>query len=111
METVLNKGNVATTLNKVKQYAIIAVALTIGFFVGKYTHTIELSTKMSKNTYRDNPYRNMRSAKDISIAVDENNELLLINKQTGKYQVYSDSIGMCIFRMYSYRIYQKATQQ
>jgi hypothetical protein len=25
--------------------------------------------------------------------------------------VYSDSIGMCIFRMYSYRIYQKATQQ
>ena len=111
METVLNKGNVATTLNKLKQYAIIAVALVIGFFVGKYTHTIELSTKMSKNTYRDNPYRNMRSAKDISIAVDENNELLLINKQTGKYQVYSDSIGMCIFRMYSYRIYQKATQQ
>ena len=111
METVLNKGNVATTLNKVKQYAIIAVALVIGFFVGKHTHTIELSTKMSKNTYRDNPYRNMRSAKDISIAVDENNELLLINKQTGKYQVYSDSIGMCIFRMYSYRIYQKATQQ
>ena len=111
METVLNKSNVAATLNKVKQYAIIAVAIAIGFFVGKYAHTIELSTKMSKNTYRDNPYRNMRSTKDISIAVDENNELLLINKQTGKYQVYSDSIGMCIFRMYSYRIYQKATQQ
>jgi hypothetical protein len=111
METVLNKSNVAATLNKVKQYAIIAVAIVIGFFVGKYAHTIELSTKMSKNTYRDNPYRNMRSTKDISIAVDENNELLLINKQTGKYQVYSDSIGMCIFRMYSYRIYQKATQQ
>jgi hypothetical protein len=111
METVLNKSNVAATLNKVKQYTIIAVAIVIGFFVGKYAHTIELSTKMSKNTYRDNPYRNMRSTKDISIAVDENNELLLINKQTGKYQVYSDSIGMCIFRMYSYRIYQKATQQ
>ena len=59
METVLNKSNVVATLNKVKQYAIIAVAIVIGFFVGKYVHTIELSTKMSKNTYRDNPYRNI----------------------------------------------------
>ena len=31
METVLNKSNVAATLNKVKQYAIIAVAIVIGF--------------------------------------------------------------------------------
>ena len=110
MKSVLNKENVAPTFNKVMQYAIIVAALTVGFFVGKYTHKIEVTNNMSKNTYKDNPYRSMRSTKDISIAVDEHNELLLINKQTGKYQVYSDSVGMCIFKMYSYRIYQNATQ-
>jgi hypothetical protein len=93
------------------QYVIITVALVVGYFVGKYTHKIELNNNISKNIHRDNPYRNMSSTKEISIAVDEHNELLLINKKTGKYQIYSDSVGMCIFKMYSYRIYQKATQQ
>ena len=111
MKSILNKENVIPTLNKVMQYAIIAVALIVGYFVGKYTHKIEVNNNMSKNIYRDNPYRNIHSTKEISIAIDEHNELLLINKKTGKYQVYSDSVGMCIFKMYSYRIYQKATQQ
>jgi hypothetical protein len=110
MKSVLSKENVVPTLHKVMQYVIIAAALVVGYFVGKYTHKIEVNNNMSKNIYRDNPYRSMRSTKEISIAVDEHNELLLINKKTGKYQVYSDSVGMCIFKMYSYRIYQNATQ-
>jgi hypothetical protein len=110
MKSIINKENTKSFLHQLKQYGIILVALSIGYFIGKYTHKIELNDKLSKNVYRDNPYRSMRSTKEISIAVDEHNELLLINKKTGKYQVYSDSVGMCIFKMYSYRIYQNAIQ-
>jgi hypothetical protein len=35
--------------------------------------------------------------------------LMLVDRASGKYQMYSDSIGMTIFKMYSNRIYQKAT--
>ena len=46
MKSVLSKENVAPTLNRVIQYAIIVVALVVGFFVGKYTHKIELNNNM-----------------------------------------------------------------
>lgn len=101
MKTVVNKEQVISIAKKVFSYAIIVGALGAGFVIGKFTQ----SYPPAKET---NPYQNIYSIKNVSIAVNESNELMLIDRTTGEYQMYSDSIGMAVFKMYSNRIYQNA---
>jgi hypothetical protein len=55
----------------------------------------------------ENPYAHAYSPEEISIAVNESNELIMIERATGKYIVYSDAIGQTIFGMYANRIHQE----
>ncbi len=55
----------------------------------------------------ENPYAHAYSPEEISIAVNESNELIMIERATGKYIVYSDEIGQTIFGMYANRIRQE----
>lgn len=55
-----------------------------------------------------NPYAHAFSPEEISIAVNESNELIMIERSTGDYIVYSDQIGKTIFGMYANRIHQEA---
>lgn len=57
----------------------------------------------------ENPYAHAFSPEEISIAVNESNELIMIERATGDYIVYSDEIGQTIFGMYANRIHQEAT--
>jgi hypothetical protein len=41
--------------------------------------------------------------------MDENNNLLIIQKDDGTYILYQDSIGVQIFNMYAKSIYKPAT--
>jgi hypothetical protein len=84
-------------LRKVANYTFILLVLTSGFFIGRISHEI-LPQVESRPT--------MREIKDISIAVNESNQMLIIDKRTGKYEMFSDSIGTTIFKMYANRIYQ-----
>ena len=45
----------------------------------------------------------------INLALDEHNHLLVIDKKTGNYTVYDDSIGVAIFKMYARNV--QVTQQ
>jgi uncharacterized cupredoxin-like copper-binding protein len=56
----------------------------------------------------ENPYAHAFSPEEISIAVNESSELIMIERKTGKYIVYSDAIGQTIFGMYANRIHQEA---
>lgn len=101
MKTVVNKEQVIAVTKKVFSYAVIVGALGAGFVIGRFTQTYPPAEEV-------NPYQNIHSIKNISIAVNESNELMLIDRTTGEYQMYSDSIGMAVFKMYSNRIYQNA---
>ena len=92
-------------IKKPLQYAIIIGALIIGFLIGRLEYKYSESTKQSPT---DNPYDPINTYKNVTIAVDEHNKLILFNTSTGTYQVYSDSIGMGIFKMYSHRLFQKS---
>lgn len=59
------------------------------------------------DTKVENPYAHAFSPEEISIAVNESNELIMIERATGKYIVYSDQIGQTIFGMYANRIHQE----
>jgi hypothetical protein len=41
----------------------------------------------------------------VNLAIDENNHLIVIDKTTGDYTVYQDSIGISIFKLYANNIY------
>jgi hypothetical protein len=71
---------------------MISSALIIGWIVGYYTNKIA------------NNYVNQKSFKteeNVSVAVNEKNQLILIDKETGEYQIYSDSVGLNILNVYA----------
>lgn len=102
MKTVVNKEKVMTFAKKAFTYAIIVGALVIGFLIGK-------RFPYNNHPVQDNPYSHAYNADEISIAVNESNELLMLERKSGKYIIYSDKIGMTIFKMYTNRIYQNTT--
>lgn len=63
--------------------------------------------KNKEETKVENPYAHAFSPEEISIAVNESNELIMIERATGEYIVYSDEIGQTIFGMYANRIHQE----
>jgi len=103
MKMPASKEQIIMAVKKAWSYAVIVGALLIGFSIGRYTQNYPPEKAKSEN-----PYMAMHSVTNVSIAVNESNELLLIDRTTGKYEMYSDSIGMSIFKMYSNRIYQTA---
>lgn len=43
----------------------------------------------------------------VNLALDEHNHLIIINKKSGDYTVYQDSIGVSIFKLYARDIFTK----
>lgn len=41
----------------------------------------------------------------VNLAIDENNHLIIINKETGNYTIYQDSIGKTIFKLYAKNVW------
>ena len=88
---------------KVSHYALVISLIFFSFYIGRKS-----SSYPPKQV--ENPYSHAFNQKEISIAVNESNELLLIEKKTGKYIVYSNEIGNTIFKMYASRIYAKTNE-
>lgn len=43
----------------------------------------------------------------VSVAINERNELMIIDREDGSYEIYQDSIGRCIFNLYANAIQTK----
>jgi hypothetical protein len=86
--------------------------LTVVAFAAVATASFQLGAKYQSDKKEqvvvDNPYAHAFSPEEISIAVNESAELIMIERKTGKYIVYSDAIGQTIFGMYANRIHQEA---
>jgi len=68
----------------------LAGSFTAGFVYNKKTTPIEKGIEMLHI-----------DRSQINLALDEHNHLLVIDKKTGNYTVYDDSIGVAIFKMYA----------
>jgi hypothetical protein len=42
--------------------------------------------------------------KEVRIAIDSEDKLIIMDRKTGGYTIYSDSIGTIIFKMYASKI-------
>lgn len=92
-------------LKQIIHYVSLILMLVIGIFMGYFYNKLT-PTPITKI----NPYTQIHYPKDISIAINEKNDLLMITKKTGDYIIYSDSIGFTIFKMYANKIYKETTE-
>lgn len=46
---------------------------------------------------------------EVSLAIDESNNLIIIDNKSGKYTIYQDSIGQSIFKLYARNIWNKGS--
>ena len=100
----INREKVMNLLKPAMNLVIVAAVGTVMFRLG-----IAYQNNKNKETKVENPYAHAYSPEEISIAVNESNELIMIERATGNYIVYSDQIGQTIFGMYANRIHQEAT--
>jgi hypothetical protein len=83
------------TLSKV---AIIVIALATGFAAGNlyYRYSTSLQARDMQRT---------KTQSETSAAINERGEIMIVNRRTGTYDVYSDSVGQMIFDLYASRMY------
>jgi hypothetical protein len=95
------KEDTAVVLKKAATYtvgaAVIVGAVTIGIAYGKH-----VSSKPEKPTMVIQPSIKLQ---DVSVAINERNEMLIIDRKTGEYVTYEDSVGMAIFTTYAGKLY------
>jgi hypothetical protein len=84
-------------------YCIILLLSVSAFLIGGYYQKINASPKTREisNVFKQ----------DIVIAVDENNNLIIIEKSTGDYTVYQDSIGKSIFNVYANKVLSRGNSE
>ena len=100
----ITKENISKIVKPAMNIVIVVSLSTASFTLG----TLYQSSK-KPDVKVENPYAHAFSPEEISIAVNESNELIMIERATGKYIVYSDEIGQTIFGMYANRIHQEVT--
>jgi hypothetical protein len=103
MKNVMNKVKLMETGKKALNYIVVAGLVTAGYSVGNYMGKNQKVEQKAET----NPYAHAFTPEEISIAVNESSELIMIERATGKYIVYSDQIGKTIFSMYVSRIKQE----
>lgn len=86
---------------------IVNIIILATVSIATFKLGIIYSKSNEANIKQPNPYAHAFSPEEISIAVNESNELIMIERATGKYIVYSDKIGQTIFGMYANRIHQE----
>lgn len=98
VETMENfKTKFKNVFNQVFWVLMVVLGVGAGFAVGYYYEVINpkdvkgVSTLINRN--------------QITLAMDEYERLLVIDKQTGQYTIYSDSIGKSIFNLYAIKIW------
>lgn len=96
MENLKEKAKLFLT--KAGRILIVIAAVFIGY-VGANVHT----TYKSKMVVSPVPI--VKTLSETSIALNERNEMLVINRADGTYQIYQDSVGITIFNLYAEKMY------
>lgn len=82
----------AEGLKKSLRFFVIVLSISLGYTTCEIYHSTKRIYKKPKN---------VMSIKNTSVAINERNELMIIDRSSGDYEIYTDSVGMCIFNLYA----------
>jgi hypothetical protein len=85
-------------LQKIAKSIFFLLALILGYSVCEIYHY----TKQKKSTPKE-----VRKISETSVALNERGELMIIDRKTGDYTIYQDSVGKSIFTIYATGIQSK----
>ena len=85
-------------LTKMGRVAILLIAIAIGF-------ESAIIYERYKDVLDAKEMQRSRLSHDTSVAINERNELMVIDRKTGTYEIYQDTIGKMIFDLYATKFY------
>lgn len=97
IKTLFGKGKIV--LRQITIYGIIGVTCVGSFFIGRF---------YDKLTKKETPLKvNVSTIKkqDVNLAIDQGNNLIIIDNSTGNYTIYQDSVGRTIFSLYAKNVW------
>lgn len=92
---------------QIGNYVLIVLMLTIGFYSGRLSYRLE----PRKEKTELNPFNDENKILTTSVAINEMNQLMVINKKSGKYQVYSYDVGKLIYKLYNNQFYNESSKK
>jgi len=111
MEKLTEKIDWTKVLEKTKTFfknlgkaAIIVIAIGVGFASAEIYHFIQLKAKAQN-------LQTVKKIQNTSVATNERGELMIINRTDGSYQVFEDSVGMQIFKLYANNIHSNISSE
>lgn len=93
------REKVSPIFKSVTIYGIVLCSVIASFFVGVFYNQITNKNKTSKVQVKT------VTKSEVNLAIDENNHLIVIEKKTGNYSIYQDSIGKTIFKLYAKNVW------
>lgn len=100
MDYVKARQNLRETSKKI--FGVLSLASAILFGIGlNRTYSAYL------NLTKDQALKAQLVKKQVKVAITNQGELIILDKETGEYSIYSDSIGNSIFELYATRIYSQ----
>jgi len=84
---------------------LVVLAVASGYAISEIHHRYKES-----QVKEDGSPMMTRKSSEISVAINERNELMLIDRRNGKYEIYQDSTGMQIFNLYANKLYKDNNQ-
>jgi hypothetical protein len=95
------KDKLKVIFNRFMNVAIVTATLIGGFGLGYYFNELKMKPKAVNETILN---------KEVRIAIDSEDKLIIMDRKTGQYIIYSDSVGSAIFRMYAAKIANPLTK-
>ncbi len=90
-------------VSQLSKVAIVVAAMFVGFTLGEIYHNYQ--TKMKSQQMQQT-----RDSDMTSVAINERGEVMIVDRKTGTYQIFSDSVGRMIFDIYASKMYFTATK-
>lgn len=91
----------AITGLKITFQIIIVLILMLGsFHVGTIYNELENKEVIIEN-------QEVKKIGETSVSINERNELMILDRNLGSYQIYQDSIGISIFWLYAKQLHEE----
>lgn len=98
------KEKITELLKKSVIYVILVFACLASFATGYFYRTMN-----TKNVECKTEVERVKKGQ-VNLAIDQNNNLIMINLETGNYTIYEDSIGNTIFSLYAKNVWGQHTK-
>jgi hypothetical protein len=91
-----------SNINEIARIAVQAAAILASGFIGYIGNDIY---RNYQNALKPALTHESRKSELTSVAINERNELLIFNRETGSYTIYAPNVGNMIFNLYANRIH------